>query len=179
MPSSEVDSDVVRLRLFIMLLLLSSLSGGDDDPELHDALLLPGLEPYFHWRTAGREIRISDRHLRAAVADVRCGECGEAESLSRMRAALQSSIDPLSSANINSRSSCEYDGRRFRDLKMDIKTSFGAVLRIEGCGYHNIILAPSGYSGQNVRQMTSQHLSCRVICTLHQIITCTCDCIRI
>lgn len=52
MPSSEVDRDAVRLRLFItLLLLLSSLNGGDDDPDDQDALLLPGLEPYFHCRT--------------------------------------------------------------------------------------------------------------------------------
>lgn len=53
MPSSEVDSDAVRFRLFIMMLLLSSLSGGDDEPDDQDALLLPGLEPYFHWRSVG------------------------------------------------------------------------------------------------------------------------------
>lgn len=53
MPSSEVDRDAVRLRLFMTaLLLLSSLNGGDDDPDDQDALLLPGLEPYFHCRTA-------------------------------------------------------------------------------------------------------------------------------
>lgn len=56
MPSSEVDRDAVRLRLFMTaLLLLSSLNGGDDDPDDQDALLLPGLEPYFHCRTVCME----------------------------------------------------------------------------------------------------------------------------
>lgn len=41
-PSSEVDRDVVRLRCSD---LPSSLSGGDGEPELHEALLLPGLDP--------------------------------------------------------------------------------------------------------------------------------------
>ena len=57
MPSSDVERDAVRLRLFMMLLLLlSSLSGGDDDPDDQEALLLPGLEPYFHWRTVDRMV---------------------------------------------------------------------------------------------------------------------------
>lgn len=51
MPSSDVDNDVVRwLRRIIVDVVVgapSSLSGGDDEPEpeLHDALLLPELEP--------------------------------------------------------------------------------------------------------------------------------------
>lgn len=51
-PSSEVDTDVVRIRalaesLFVITPILwpSSLKGGDDDPELQEADELPGLEP--------------------------------------------------------------------------------------------------------------------------------------
>lgn len=109
MPSSEVDSDAVRLRLIIVLLLLSSLNGGDDDPDDQDALLLPGLEPYFHCRTGGDNQMVVKGLINYSEFPrsmyLRCGECGEADSLRRIRAALQSSIEPLSSANINSRSS--------------------------------------------------------------------------
>lgn len=52
MPSSDVETDVVRMRAladasFVMTLMLwpSSLSGGDDEPELQEADELPGLEP--------------------------------------------------------------------------------------------------------------------------------------
>lgn len=60
MPSSDVDTDVVRMRAFADVVAAScgdrfiwpcktfpsSLSGGEAEPELHEAEeLLPGLEP--------------------------------------------------------------------------------------------------------------------------------------
>lgn len=73
MPSSDVDSDVVRIRFGLGAGgSPSSLNGGDDEPEHHDALLLPpGLDPS----------RVGQ-----------CGECGEHDKLISTRAALHASI---------------------------------------------------------------------------------------
>lgn len=79
MPSSDVDSDVVRTRFGLVDVFIcgappSSLNGGDDDPEHHDdALLPPGLDAsrvVAYWR----------------------GDRGEQDRLIRTRAALHSSI---------------------------------------------------------------------------------------
>lgn len=78
MPSSEVEAVrflAVLLSLIVGCIPKSSLNGGDDDPdELHDALLLPGLEPKWRFHAAG------------------CGEFGEHDKLISTRAALHSSI---------------------------------------------------------------------------------------
>lgn len=57
-PSSDVESDVVLLRCELSIsicvgLCPSSLSGGDEVPELHEALELPGLEPSVVCQPAG------------------------------------------------------------------------------------------------------------------------------
>lgn len=59
MPSSEVEAVrflAVLLSLIVGCIPKSSLNGGDDDPdELHDALLLPGLEPKWRFHAAKEE----------------------------------------------------------------------------------------------------------------------------
>lgn len=107
MPSSDVDNDAVRKRFGLCWLLLmwpgagvpSSLSSSL--PDVHDALLLPGLEPSIHGR----------------------GECGEPDKLISTNAALHSSIWSSSRNEFMYKSlSCENDVRRLRDLWNEIET---------------------------------------------------------
>lgn len=75
-PSSDVDRDVVRGPRRVITVVgafPSSLNGGDDDPVLHDALLLDGLEP-------------------SCVSQAARGEWGEQDRLINTNAALHSSM---------------------------------------------------------------------------------------
>jgi hypothetical protein len=103
-----VDSELAHLFSYLYSVVggeLSSLSGGDDEPVLHDALLLPGDDP-------------------SAVSQPTRGECGEHDKLIRTSAALHSSIGSSSLMLLRnrSRSSWVNDGRRLRDLKSKKKT---------------------------------------------------------
>lgn len=107
MPSSDVDREFAHLFSYLYSFIggeLSSLSGGDEEPVLHEALLLPGDDP----RAVSQPIR---------------GECGEHDKLISTRAALHSSIGSSSLMLLKnkSRSSCVNDGRRLRDLELDKK----------------------------------------------------------
>lgn len=103
-PSSDVDTDVVRMRALADALaasfgdrimcpcsaLPSSLSGGEAEPELHEAdELLPGLEPSHLSETAeGRRISTLTLVTRTNNLPV----CGELCRFMRINAALHSFI---------------------------------------------------------------------------------------
>lgn len=99
-----MDSDVVRMRLELDVDVAHSSLSDDDSDEDHDEVLLPpGLVP-------------SPFVLMVAVAAHWWGECGEHDRLINTKAALHSFIwsSPLRPRNISP--SCEYDGRRLREL---------------------------------------------------------------